>query len=98
MGRLLPPSQLGVEVYYQSRFRGYDYSPSTQQFYVQDNFTIRNYALADVFFAANIKTVSLFLKVAYVNQNLGAAGYFATPYYVGYPRRFTLGVRWNFYN
>ncbi len=98
LGRLLPPSQLGVEVYYQSRFRAYDYSPSTQQFYVQDNFTVPGYALADVFFAANIKTVSLFLKVAYVNQNLGAAGYFATPYYVGYPRRFTLGVRWNFYN
>jgi hypothetical protein len=38
-----------LEVYYQSRFRAFDYSPSTQQFYLQDYFPIRRYALADVF-------------------------------------------------
>jgi hypothetical protein len=91
-------SQIGAEVYYQSRFRGYNYSPSTQQFYLQDNFTIRNYAVANVFLAADINRVALFLKVAYVNQGLGANGYFTTPYYTGYPRRFQLGVRWKFFS
>ncbi|MBD2767867.1 hypothetical protein IC235_08170 [Hymenobacter sp. BT664] len=91
-------SQVGAEVYYQSTFRGNNYSPSTQQFYQQDLFTIRNYAVADVFFTADIKAVSVFLKVAYVNQGILHDGYFTTPYYTGYPRRFQLGIKWNFFN
>jgi hypothetical protein len=93
-------SQVGAEVYYQSRFKGYDYSPSTQQFYLQDHFTIRNYSVADVFFITDIKTVSVFLKVAYVNQGLYSFGngYFATPLYSGLPRRFQFGIRWQFFD
>ena len=91
-------NQIGAEVYYQSAFRGYDYSPSNQQFYQQDHFTIGAHAIADVFFVADIKTVSLFLKVAYVNQSLTYDGYYASPYYTGYPRRFQFGLKWNFFN
>ncbi|GAB3846131.1 putative porin [Hymenobacter terrigena] len=91
-------NQIGAEVYYQSAFRGYDYSPSTQQFYQQDHFTIGAHAIADVFFVADIKTVSLFLKMAYVNQGIRDNGYYASPYYTGYPRRFQFGLKWNFFN
>ncbi|WP_157807405.1 putative porin [Hymenobacter chitinivorans] len=93
-------SQVGADVYYQSRFRGYDYNPTTQQFYVQDHFSIRNYAVADVFFITDIKTVSVFLKMAYVNQGLYdfGNGYFATPLYTGLPRRFQFGIRWQFFD
>ncbi len=91
-------TQTGLEFYYQSRFKGYDYSPSTQQFYLQDNFTIRNYGVASAFFVADIKTVSVFLKVAYLNQGIDGAGYFASPYYPGYPRRFQFGLNWKFFN
>ena len=90
--------QIGAQVYYQSRFRGYDYNPNTQQFYVQDHFTIRNYALFDVFLNADIKTVSVFLKMAYINQGIYRDGYFTTPYYTGLPRRFQFGIRWQFFN
>ena len=91
-------SQVGAEMYYQSRVRAFDYSPSTQQFYQQDHFTIRSYPVVNVFFAADIKSVSIFLKASYVNQGVFHNGYFATPYYSGYPRRFTLGLKWNFFN
>ncbi len=91
-------SQTGLEVYYQSRLRAFDYSPSTQQFYQQDHFTIRNYAVADLFFSADIKTVSVFLKVAYLNQGVLHNGYFTTPFYTGYPRRFQFGIKWNFFS
>jgi len=91
-------TQIGAEVYFQSRFNAYDYSPSTQQFYQQNYFSIRPYPLVDVFVSADIKTVSVFLKVAYVNQGIYADGYFTTPYYTGYPRRFQFGVKWNFFN
>ena len=91
-------AQVGGELYYQSRFRAYGYAPSTQQFYVQDRFTIANYALANVFVAADISSASIFLKVAYLNQGLTSDGYFTTPYYTGYPRRFQFGVRWRFFS
>ncbi|WP_167856265.1 putative porin [Hymenobacter metallicola] len=93
-------TQIGAEVYYQSRFRGYDYSPSTQQFYLQDHFIIRNYSVADVFLITDIKTVSVFLKVAYLNQGFYdfGNGYFASPYYTGLPRRFQLGLKWQFFD
>ena len=91
-------SQTGLELYAQSAYRAFAYSPSTQQFYQQDRFTIGAYPVVNAFFSADIKTVSVFLKVAYLNQNLGRDGYFTTPYYSGYPRRFQLGVRWNFFD
>ena len=92
-------SQVGVELYYQSAFKGYAYSPSTQQFHLQDNFSIPGYPLVDVYLNTDIKTVSLFLKMAYVNQYLsGRDGYFATPYYSGLPRRFQFGIRWQFFD
>ena len=91
-------TQVGAEMYYQSRLRAFDYSPSTQQFYQQNTFTIRNYPIVNVFFVADIKAVSIFLKASYVNQGIRGDGYFATPYYSGYPRRFTLGLKWNFFN
>ncbi|RYY16470.1 MAG: hypothetical protein EOO36_11115, partial [Cytophagaceae bacterium] len=91
-------AQIGAELYYQSLFKGYGYSPSTQQFFVQDRFTIRNYAVANVFLTADIKSATIFLKVAYLNQGLGGHdGYLTTPLYTGYPRRFQFGVRWRFF-
>jgi hypothetical protein len=91
-------AQVGGEVYYQSRFRAYGYAPSTQQFYVQDQFTIGGYAVANAFVSADISSASIFLKVAYLNQGVYSDGYFTTPYYTGYPRRFQFGVRWRFFN
>ncbi|WP_046242338.1 putative porin [Hymenobacter terrenus] len=91
-------SQVGAEVYFQSRYKAFNYSPSTQQFYQQNYFTIRNYPIVDVFFVADIKAVSIFLKMAYINQGIYRDGYFTTPYYTGYPRRFQFGVKWNFFN
>jgi hypothetical protein len=91
-------AQVGGDVYYQSRFRGYGYAPSTQQFYVQNDFTIGAYAVANAFVAADISSASIFLKVAYLNQGLYSDGYFTTPYYTGYPRRFQFGVRWRFFS
>jgi Putative porin len=90
--------QVGVQGYFQSRWKAYDYSPSTQQFYVQDRFTIRNTPVVDVFLSGDIRTVGIFLKVAYVNQFLPQPGYFATPYYAALPRRFEFGLRWQFFN
>jgi hypothetical protein len=39
-------------MYYQSRYRALDYSPSNQQFYLQNSFTVRNYSVVDAFISA----------------------------------------------
>jgi hypothetical protein len=90
-------AQVGAELNYQSAYKGYGYSPSVQQFYVQNSFTIRNYAVANVFLTADIKAATIFVKVAYLNQGLEHNGYFTTPFYSGYPRRLQFGVRWRFF-
>ncbi|WP_211617691.1 putative porin [Hymenobacter psychrotolerans] len=90
--------QIGTEIYYQSTWRPYDYSPSNQQFYVQNHFKAANFAVADVFLTADIRTVAVLLKMAYVNQGILRDGYFVTPYYTGLPRRFELGIRWQFFD
>ncbi|MCR5889934.1 putative porin [Hymenobacter sp. J193] len=90
--------QIGLETYFQSRWRPYDYSPSTQQFFVQNSFTARSYPVMDVFVSGDIKAVTFFLKLAYLNQGLYRNGYFTTPYYTGNPRSFQFGVRWNFFD
>ncbi|UOG72913.1 putative porin [Hymenobacter tibetensis] len=90
--------QIGAEVYYQSSWKPYDYSPSTQQFYVQNGFTAANFAVADAFLTADIRTVAVFLKVAYLNQGLQRDGFFVTPYYTTLPRRFQIGIRWQFFD
>lgn len=91
-------SQIGLETYFQDRWQPYDYAPSIQQFYVQDYFTSRRYSVIDAFVTADIKTVSVFLKMAYINQGLYRNGYFTAPYYTGNPRNFQLGIRWNFFD
>ena len=60
--------------------------------------TDRRLPIADVFLTADIRTVSLFLKMAYINQGLDGNGYFTTPYYTGLPRRFQFGLRWQFFD
>ncbi|WP_375436506.1 putative porin [uncultured Hymenobacter sp.] len=90
--------QIGAEVYYQSSWQPYDYSPSTQQFFLQNHFNAANFAVADVFVTGDIRTVAVFLKMAYINQGLLRDGYFVTPYYTSLPRRFELGIRWQFFD
>ena len=89
--------QFGAEAYFQSKFQLYKYSPSNQQFYLQDT-QFPGYVVANVFAAADISSASIFLKFAYANQGLGPDGYFASPYFTGYPRRFQFGVKWKFFN
>lgn len=91
-------TQVGIETYAQSRWQPYDYDPSTQQFFVQDHFTAGSFAVADVFLTADIKTVSIFLKMAHANQGLGRQGYYAAPFYTGNPRSFQVGLKWNFFD
>jgi len=87
----------GLNTHYQSNYFADGYDPVTQQFYVQNDFEIPSYFLADVYVNIQIKTVKLFLKMSYINQK-NQKGYFATPDYPGQPKNLDLGLSWMFYD
>ncbi|QNF35238.1 hypothetical protein HUW51_21880 [Adhaeribacter swui] len=90
--------QVGGEVYVQDKYFADAYMPATQQFYLQNGFSIPTYPLVDVFVTADIKSFNIFVKMAHVNQGFPADGYFTTPIYLGQPRNLTFGIRWMFFD
>ncbi|WP_266205670.1 putative porin [Pontibacter kalidii] len=90
--------QVGVQGTYASEYYGYGYMPVTQQFFVQDAYTVQGYPVADVFLNADIKTVNVFLKMSHINQGLSDPYYFQTPLYPGMRRSFVFGLTWRFFD
>jgi hypothetical protein len=90
--------QIGIDTQYRSSFYGNDYDPTIQQFYLQDDFEIPDYLLADVFVNFKVGRALLFAKLVFANQGLSIPGYFTTPYYLGQHRVFDWGIVWQFYD
>lgn len=86
--------QLGIAASYRSSYLADAYMPVTQQFYLQNNFRVGSYVLADVFANLRIKRVRLVLKLSHANAGIGKPGYFTTPGYLGMNRTFNIGVSW----
>lgn len=87
----------GIDAHYKSDYYAPEYNPVLQQFFLQDDFLIPSYLVADAFIEFQIEHVSVFLKFEHVNQPK-SNGYFTHPYYIGQPRIFDAGVRWMFFN
>jgi hypothetical protein len=90
--------QFGVQVYTPTAYYADAYMPVTQQFHLQNEFRIESYPLADVFVAADIKSVNVFLKMSNIASNITAPGYFMTPYYPGMQTSFIFGIKWMFFD
>lgn len=88
---------IGLNAHYQSNYFADGYDPVTQQFYLQNDFELPSYLLADVFLDLKIETVRIFVKYYYLNQKK-ENGYFATPYYPGPSSGLDLGLSWMFYD
>jgi len=91
-------AQIGLDMHWQSSFYAYDYDPVVQQFYLQDDFEIPSYLLADLFISFKVKRFRWAFKMNNVLQNLEAEGYFTTPYYTGQKRTFDFAVNWMFFD
>jgi hypothetical protein len=90
--------QFGVQVYTPSEYRADAYMPVTRQFYLQNDFLIRSYPVTEVFIAADIKSLNVFLKMSNIAQGITAPGYFTTPYYPGMQTSFIFGIKWMFFD
>ena len=90
--------QVGLDTQYRSAFYGHNYDPTIQQFYLQDDFEIPDYLVADVFVNFRVGRALLFAKLVFANQGLNIPGYFTAPYYLAQHRVFDWGITWQFYD
>ncbi len=91
-------AQIGFDMHWQSSFFANDYDPSTQQFFLQNDFEVPSYLLTDVFISFKVKRFRWFFKLTNALQNVEAEGYFTTPYYTGQKRTFDIGINWMFFD
>lgn len=91
-------ARFGLQWRYFSTYKAPDYDPVTQQFYLQDSFTVPGYLLADLYLDFKIGDGRLFFKLRHVDQDIQAGGYFTAPFYTGQQRGFDIGITWYFFN
>lgn len=75
-------AMLGIDIFYNTLFKGYDYAPALAQFYPQGDITIGNYPLMDVFLNIQLKRIRFFLKLQHFNSQWFEQEYYSA---VGYP-------------
>ncbi len=87
--------QVGVDIRYKSDNFAEAYSPSTQQFYLQNDFNVFAYPVADFFLNFRINRTRVLIKYNHLNSGLMAEeGYFVTPGYTGYKSFLDVGISW----
>lgn len=87
--------QIGLDIRYHSSYYAEAYFPSTQQFYLQNDFNVYAYPVADVFLDFRINRTRVLLKYNHLNSGLmNEEGYFVTPDYTGYKSFIDLGITW----
>lgn len=91
--------QAGVDMHFRSAYRAHGYEPVIQQYFVQNDFQIPSYPLADVFINVKISRARVFVKYTNITQTLGLTGeYFATPFYFGQQGVLDFGLDWLFFD
>ncbi len=90
--------QAGIDFFYQSRYSGYGYVPSTGRFYLGNGDQAGNYVYIDPFITARLKRTRLFVKYEHVNSGLWSKDYFMVRDYPMPPRAIKFGLSWTFYD
>ena len=91
------PVQIGTNIHARTAYFAHNYTPSIQQYFLQDSDELPGFVTADVFASMQVSKIFLYLKVVYANM-LPESGYFVTPLYPGQRRVLDLGVRWLFFD
>lgn len=87
--------QMGIDIRYHSDYYAEAYFPGTQQFYLQNDFNVYAYPVADIFLDFRINRTRVLLKYNHLNSGLmNEEGYFVTPDYTGYKSFIDLGITW----
>lgn len=90
--------QVGVDLYTQAASRALAWQPGNQQFFLQETVLLPAVPVVDVFLAADIKNVNLFVKLANAAQGVPRGAWYQTPGYPQLRRSFTFGLKWAFFD
>lgn len=88
----------GFEIHWKSAYTADAYDLVTQQYYRQNDFTVPDFPIIDVFVNAKIRRSRVFFKYNNLLQLFTKEGYLATPYYPGQRNVFDFGFDWSFYD
>lgn len=90
--------QLGIDLFYNSRYYANAYQPATGMFYNQHNKILDEYPYADMFLNIKLKRTRFTIKYEHFNSLWqGNTGYFA-PHYPVTPHVLDFGLSWTFYD
>ena len=91
--------QVGADMRFYTKFYGLDYSPSVQQYAVQDANLERQKVggkpIVDVYLNSHLKHFRFYFMARHV---AGGANSFYAPYYGTNPLNICFGLSWNFIN
>lgn len=90
--------QLGVEAYYNTQFYAERYEPSTNRFYLQNDYKVGGYPLINLFANAKLKRTSAFAMLYHANSLVDFGDFFVSPNYPLGMMAFRFGFFWTFYD
>lgn len=88
----------GAQLSIYDSFTSYAYMPSTQAFYLQDNFKTEAYPYLDVYLNVRIRPVSFFVRVENILYGFAGTNYAFVPGYYQPDRAFRFGINWMFFD
>ena len=95
-------TMLGVDIYYNSEFNGYNYIPALGLYAQPENnanaFKVGNYPYVDLWFNFRLKRTRFFFKYEHVNQSKSNREHFYATNYPSKMRTLKFGLAWTFYD
>jgi hypothetical protein len=91
-------TMLGVDIYYNTSFKGYEYSPALAEYYIQDKETIGDYPLMDAFLNMKLKKLRFSFKLQHFNSGWLGQNYYSSIHYPYGRLAFKFGIFWAFYD
>ncbi|GHV36707.1 hypothetical protein FACS1894178_8230 [Bacteroidia bacterium] len=93
------PTQIGIEMTYNTRYYADFYNPALQSFYVQNEFQTGNFFNVNAFIDLRVKRANVFLKAEnLLGSWLQKNNYWYTAGYPTYSLWFKIGILWRFYD
>ena len=90
--------QGGIDNHWSSDYYAPNYRPSTHNYFIQDEYTIPSFLIADAYLNVKLTHAYVFAKMNNLVQLFTGEGYFTAPNYVGKRALFDFGFYWMFFD
>lgn len=90
--------ELGIELFYFTKYYANTYMPALRSFYIQNHQAIGEHPFFDAYLNAKIGKARLFLRYDHFNYSFTGYDYYASPSYPAPDGSFKFGVSWILFN